>query len=65
MKEGPIFLQDGGSPEYMYHDRKAWRCELCKKYGSKEYPQRNAAHMVDHDTLQILTTKSMYRSLSA
>src|SRR5215470_8550807 len=40
-------LQDGGAPEYMYHDRTAWRCAFFvgKKYGSKGYPQRNAAHM--------------------
>jgi hypothetical protein len=31
----------------MYHDGTAWRCALFvgKKYGSKGYPQRNAAHM--------------------
>jgi hypothetical protein len=31
----------------MYHNRKAWRCAFLvgKKYGSKEYPQRYAAHM--------------------
>jgi hypothetical protein len=40
-------LQDGGAPEYMYHDRTAWHCAFFvgKKYGSKEYPQSNAAHM--------------------
>jgi hypothetical protein len=40
-------LQDGGAPEYMYHDRTAWRFEFFvgKKYGSKGYPQINAAHM--------------------
>jgi hypothetical protein len=40
-------LQDGGAPEYMYYDRTAWRCAFFvgKKYGSKRYPQRNAAHM--------------------
>src|SRR5215475_8006626 len=41
-------LQDGGAPEYMYHDRTAWRCAFFvgKIYGcSKGYPQRNAAHM--------------------
>jgi hypothetical protein len=34
-------------PEYMYHDRTAWRCAFFvgKKYGSKGYPQINAAHM--------------------
>jgi hypothetical protein len=31
----------------MYHDRTAWRRAFFvgKKYGSKGYPQRNAAHM--------------------
>jgi hypothetical protein len=40
-------LQDGGTPEYMYHDRTAWRCAVFvgKRYGSKGYPQRNAAHV--------------------
>ena len=40
-------LQDGGAPEYMYHDRTAWRCAFFvrKKYRSKGYPQRNAAHV--------------------
>jgi len=39
-------LQDGSAPEYKYHDRTAWRCAFFvgKKYGSKGYPQRNAAH---------------------
>jgi len=40
-------LQDGGAPEYVYHDRKAWRCAVSvgKRYGSEGYPQRNAAHV--------------------
>jgi hypothetical protein len=40
-------LQDGGAPECMYLDRTAWRCVFFvgKKYGSKGYPQRNAARM--------------------
>jgi len=40
-------LQDGGAPEYMYHDRTAWRCAVFvgKRYGNKGYPQRNAAHV--------------------
>src|SRR5215475_348287 len=40
-------LQDGGAPEYIYHDRTAWRCAFFvgKKYGNKGYPQSNAAHM--------------------
>jgi hypothetical protein len=31
----------------MYHDRTAWRCAFFvgKKYGSKGYPQRNAAYI--------------------
>jgi hypothetical protein len=31
----------------MYHDRTAWCCAFFvgKKYGSKGYPQGNAAHM--------------------
>jgi hypothetical protein len=39
-------LQDGGAPEYMYHNKQAWCCEVFvgKRYGSKEYPQGNAAH---------------------
>jgi len=40
-------LQDGGAPEYAYHDRTAWRWAVFvgKSYGSKGYPQRNAAHV--------------------
>jgi len=40
-------LQDGGAPEYVYHDRTAWRCAVFvgQRYGSKGYPQRNAAHV--------------------
>ena len=40
-------LQDGGAPEYVYHDRTAWRCVVFmgKRYGSKGHPQRNAAHV--------------------
>ena len=40
-------LQDGGAPEYAYHDRTAWRCAVFvgKRYSSKGYPQRNAAHV--------------------
>jgi hypothetical protein len=34
----------------MYHDRTAWHCAFFvgKKYGSKGYPQRNAAHVGEH-----------------
>jgi len=40
-------LQDGGAPEYVYLDRTEWRCAVFvgKRYGSKGYPQRNAAHV--------------------
>jgi len=40
-------LQDGVAPEYVYRDRTAWRCAgfVGTRYGSKEYPQRNAAHV--------------------
>ena len=40
-------LQDGGAPEYVYHNRTVWRCVVLvgKRYGSKGYPQRNAAHV--------------------
>jgi len=41
-------LQDGGAPQYVYHDRTAWRWAVFvgKSYGSKGYPQRNAAHVL-------------------
>jgi len=40
-------VKNGGTPEYVYHDRTAWRCAVFvgKRYGSKGYPQRNAAHV--------------------
>jgi len=40
-------LQDGGAPEYVHHDRTAWRCAVFvgKRYGSKGYAQRDAAHV--------------------
>ena len=40
-------LRDGGAPEYIYRDRTAWHCAVFvgKIYGSKGYPQRNAAHV--------------------
>ena len=43
-------LQDGGAPEYMYHNRTTWRCAVFvgKRYGSEGYPQRNAAHVGEH-----------------
>jgi len=35
-------LQDGGPPEYVYHDRTARRCAVFvgRKYDSKGYPQK-------------------------
>jgi hypothetical protein len=41
-------LQDGGAPEYVYHDRTVWPCAVFvgKKYGSKGYPQRNVSRNV-------------------
>jgi len=43
-------LQDGGAPEYVYHDRTAWRCAVFvgKRYGSKGYLQKNASHVGKH-----------------
>jgi len=40
-------LQDGGAPEYVYHERTNWRCAVFvgKRYDSEGYPQRNAAHV--------------------
>jgi len=39
-------LQDGSAPEYVYHDNTAWCAVFVgKRYGSKGYPQRNAAHV--------------------
>jgi len=40
-------LQDGGAPEDVYRDRTVWRCAVFvgKRYGCKEYTQRNAAHV--------------------
>jgi hypothetical protein len=46
----------------MYHDRTAWRCAyfVGKKYGSsKEYPQRNAAHMDSISLWIIFWVKNM------
>jgi hypothetical protein len=37
--------QDGGTPEYMYCDRTAWRRAV---FVGKRYPQRNAAHVSEH-----------------
>ena len=40
-------LQDSGAPEYVHDERRAWHCAVFvgKRYGSKGYPQRNAAHV--------------------
>jgi len=40
-------LKDGGAPEYVYQYRTEWRCAVFvgKRYGSKGYLQRNAAHV--------------------
>jgi len=40
-------LEDGSAHEYVYHDRTAWHYAVFvgKRYGSKGYPQRNAAHV--------------------
>jgi len=33
-------LKDASAPEYVYHDRTAWRCAVFvgKRYGTKGYP---------------------------
>ena len=57
-------LQDGGAPEYAYHDRTAWRCAVFvrKSYGSKGYPQRNAAHV--RWTLLVTSSNPLKQHLS-
>ena len=57
-------LQDGGAPEYVYHDRTAWRCAVFvgKSYGSKGYPQRNAAHV--RWTLPVTSSNPLKQDLS-
>jgi hypothetical protein len=57
-------LQEGGAPEYVYHDRTAWRCEVFvgKRYGSKGYPQRNAAHV--WRTLPVTLSNPLKQQLS-
>ena len=57
-------LQDGGAPEYVYHDRTAWRCAVFvgRSYGSKGYPQRNAAHV--RWTLLVTSSKPLKQHLS-
>jgi len=43
-------LQDGGAPEYVYHDRAAWRYAVFvgKTYGSKGYPQKMLPMYCEH-----------------
>ena len=57
-------LKDGGAPEYVYHDRTAWRCAVFvgKRYGSKGYPQRNAAHV--RSTLPVTSSSPLKQHLS-
>ena len=57
-------LQDGGAPEYAYHDRTAWRCAVFvgKSYGSKGYPQRYAAHV--RWTLPVTSSNPLKQHLS-
>jgi len=57
-------LQNGGAPEYAYHDRTAWRCAVFvgKRYGSKVYPQRNAAHV--RWTLPVTSSSSLNQNIS-
>jgi len=57
-------LQDGGALEYVYHDRTAWRCAVFvgKRYGSKGYPQRNAAHV--RRTLLVTSSSPLKQHLS-
>jgi len=57
-------LQDGGAPEYAYHDRTAWPCAVYvgKSYGSKGYPQRNAAHV--QWTLLVTSSNPLKQHLS-
>jgi len=57
-------LQDGGAHEYVYHDRTAWCCAVFvgKRYGSKGYPQRNAAHV--RLTLPVTSSNPLKQHLS-
>ena len=57
-------LQDGGAPEYVYHERTAW-CRavfMGKRYGSKGYPQINAAHV--WRTLPVTSSSPLKQHLS-
>ena len=57
-------LQDGGAPEYVYNDKTAWRCAVFvgKRYGSKGYPQRNAARV--RWTLPVSSSSPLKQHLS-
>jgi len=57
-------LQDGSAPEYVYHDRTTWCCAVFvgKRYGSKGYPQRNAAHV--RWTLPVTSSSPLKQHLS-
>ena len=57
-------LQDGGAPEYVYHDRTSWCCAVYvgNRYGSKGYPQRNAAHV--RWTLPVTPSSPLKQNLS-
>jgi len=63
VKTGQL-LENGGAPEYVYHDRTAWRCAVFvgKKYGSKRHPQRNAAHV--RWTLPVTSSNPLKQHLS-
>jgi len=56
-------LQDGGAPEYVYHDWTVWRVVFVgKRYGSKGYPQRDAAHL--QWTLPVTSSSPLKQHLS-
>ena len=50
-------LQDGGAPQYVYHNRTTWCSAVFvgKRYGSKGYPQRNVSmygkHCLSHQAV--------------
>jgi len=55
-------LEDGGAPEYVYHDRTAWHCAVFvgKRYGSKDihkemlptYGEHCLSHQAVHNWVQ-------------
>ena len=57
-------LEDGSAHEYVYHDRTAWHYAVFvgKRYGSKGYPQRNAAHV--RWTLPVTSSSPLKQHLS-